>query len=101
MVIPLKYVDLKGQNRVIDIDSLVDVVSGPSGKQPGWRALITFSPSEGVFLELRDAPPDVRGNSRSEAEEVTVDYVEMTFGLTRGQISQLRSRPTDWVFVER
>ena len=100
-MIPLKYVDLKGQNQVTDIDSLVDVVRGPSGKQQGWRALITYAPSEGVFLELRDAPPDVRGESRSETQEVTPGYVEVTFGLTPAQIAQLRITPNNWVLIER
>lgn len=100
-MIPLKYIDLKGENQVTDIDSLVDVVRGPSGKQQGWRALITYAPSEGVFLELRDAPPDVRGDSRSETEEVTSNYVQVTFGLTPAQISQLRNGPRDWVLIER
>lgn len=98
---PLKYVDLKGQYQVTDVDSLVDVVRGPSGKRPGWRALITYAPSEGVFLELWDAPSDVRGESRSEAAEVTPDYVQVTFGLAGSQMAQLRSRPDSWFLVER
>ncbi len=81
-MIPLKYVDLKGEKQVTDIDSLVDIVRGPSGRQYGWRALITYAPREGMFLELRDAPPDVRGESRSETEEVSAGYVESTFGLS-------------------
>lgn len=100
-MIPLKYVDLKGEKRVIDIDSLTDVVRGFSGKQPSWRALITYAPREGIFLELRDAPPDVRGDSRSETEEVTAGYIGATFGLTPEQIKQVRDRPEGWILLER
>jgi hypothetical protein len=100
-VIPLKYVDLKGEKQVTDIDSLVDIVRGPSGKQHGWRALITYAPREGMFLELRDAPPDVRGDSRSEAEEVSASYLESTFGLSTEQIKRLCDRPHDWILLER
>jgi hypothetical protein len=98
---PLKYFGLNGERAVIDIESLVDVVRGPSGKQPGWRALITYSPEQKKFLELRDAPPDVRGNSRSETEEVTESYVQGTFGLSTTQIAQMISQPKLWVLVEK
>ena len=100
-MIPLKYISLDGELRVVALDSVVDVVRGPSGKRQGWRALVTYAPDEKVFIELRDAPPDVRGNSRSEAEEVGVSYVEATFGMTAAQIAQVVDKPRDWMLLEQ
>jgi len=81
------------------LDTVVDVVSGESLIRLGWRALVVFDPKSGRLVELRDAPSDVRGNSPDEAEEVTEEYVCITYGIIPKDLPKLRASPHTWEHV--
>ena len=98
---PCDYVTLEGRSDVLDLDAVHDVVGGRSGKRAEWSALIVFDPKSSSFVELRSSPPDIRGGSADEAEAVTESYISTQFGLSASQLAALRSRPTDWTFIDR
>jgi hypothetical protein len=100
-MMPCKFTDLAGQEATLDLDEVVDVVDGWSQRRDGWQAFIVFDPKSRRLIELQSTTPDVRGNSVSEAEEVSVDYVRDTFGLTEIQLAALRGKPRLWSFVKR
>jgi len=95
-MMPCSYTSLTKVQRTLDLDSVVDVVLGYSGRRSGWTATLVFDPESGTFVELRSAPPDVRGNSADEAEEVDAEYMASTFGLQPNQLSAVAERPESW-----
>lgn len=95
---PGTYQSKDGSEKSFDLDTVIDVVRGYSGQQPGWTALIVFLPKEEVFVELRSSPPDIRGNSRGEEEEVSEEYLLKNFQLSTTDINQFRAKPKKWVF---
>lgn len=99
-MISCEYVDLSGQKQGYDLDAVVDIVRGQSQKKIGWVALIVFDPASNKFIELRDSPPDPRGNSKSEAEEIDESYILNHFQLDQGNISSIRKHSADWVFID-
>ena len=84
----------------MDLQAVIDFVAGSSGKRPSWKALVVYVPNERCFVELRDSPPDLRGNSQSEAEEVTENYIIESFPVTAEQISSFKSDPGHWIFID-
>jgi len=99
-MMPCDYLSLDGVRRTIDLDSVIDVALGYSGKRPEWTATLVFEPESGVFVELRSSPQDVRGNSAEEAEEVNAEYMAGTFGLNADQLSSIGQRPADWKWID-
>lgn len=95
-MMPCSYVSLSKAQRTLDLDSVTDVVLGYSGRRSGWTATLVFDPESGVFVELRSAPPDIRGNSADEAEEVDAEYMANAFGLQPTQLHAVTERPESW-----
>ena len=95
-MMPCSYMSLNKVWRNLDLDSVIDVVLGYSGIRSGWTSTLVFDPESGAFVELRSAPPDVRGNSADEAEEVDAEYMIRTFGLQQNQLSSVAERPQSW-----
>jgi len=100
-MMPCDFLTLDGGSSVLDLDSVYDIVNGPSGKRAGWSALIIFDPQSDGFIELRSSPPDVRGASADEAEAVTDGYLADQFNLTVDQLIAVRTRPANWIFLDR
>jgi len=98
---PCKYDSLSGDRRTTDLDLVVDIVRGYSAKRPQWAATLIFDPESRAFIELRDSPPDVRGNSEDEAEEVDAEYMVSAFGLEFTQISSIVSNPYEWKWIDQ
>ena len=93
---PAQFIAADGTPKKFDLDEVVDVVEGLSGKRKNWNALIVYSKNLRVFIELRDAPPDFRGNSPSECEEVNEQYIESVFGITAQEIAVFKNSPKSW-----
>lgn len=100
-MMPGTYRNLVGETATFDLDAVVRVVSGWSGRRPGWQAYVVYLPHLQKFVELQSTPPDVRGNSADEAEEVPADYVQSTFNLTLHDLGLIRRSPRTWRFIER
>lgn len=99
-MMPLKYLGVDGVEAILDLDGVVDIARGPSKKKIGWSALIVFDPKSESFVELRDSPSDVKGNSRDEAEEVTVSYISSSFSIDERKILEVRNNPNGWKLVD-
>ena len=98
-MMPAKFLALDGIINSFDLDNVYDVIEGFSEMRAGWEALIVYEPKYDTFVELRDAPPDIRGGQASEVEEITVDYLKKHYGLTGGEIRSIRSNPANWKFM--
>lgn len=98
---PCKFTALDGSVQEFDLDSVVDVVLGYSARRPEWTATVVFDQIRNSFIELRSAPPDYRGNSAEEAEEVSDQYINDTFQLEANQLQAVRRAPAQWVLVNR
>ncbi|TBW44761.1 hypothetical protein EZI54_23715 [Marinobacter halodurans] len=99
-MITCDYFDLAGNRQSYDLDAVVDIVRGESSKKAGWVALIVFEPASKKFIELRDSPPDPRGNSKDEAEEVDENYVVSNFQLSESDIDAIKNDSSDWTFID-
>ena len=97
---PCKYIGVDGTEKSLDLDNVIDIARGPSKRKPGWIALIVFEPDSRDFVELRDSPPDVKGNSKDEAEEVTAAYIATAFKIDEKLISRIEKNPHDWRFID-
>jgi hypothetical protein len=60
-----------------------------------------YESQSGSFVELRDSPQDYRGNSDSEAEEVSEKYLLDTYGLNPVEITAVRAKPSEWKWIDR
>jgi len=100
-MMPCKFAALDGSVGELDLDSVFDVVLGYSARRAGWTATIVYEPASGSFVELRSSPPDYRGNSAEEAEEVTEQYMHDAFRLDDGQLGAVRRAPDQWVLINR
>jgi hypothetical protein len=95
------YVTSDGSVIASDLDAVIAVLRSPqSGVRRAWTAMIVFVPATGAFVELRSSPPNVRGDSQSEAEEVSTSYLQDTFGLTSAQQSAIKANPGAWRMVD-
>lgn len=95
------FVGVNGRKRPMDLDKVVRVLRGWSGIKNGWQAYVVYIPTQCAFVELLSSPPDARGNSKEEAVEVDEPYLAKTFGMASDQLEIVRSRPDEWVFLER
>lgn len=100
-MMPCDYKALNGTTMKLDLDAVYDVALGYSARQKGWTATLVFDPATSSFVELRSSPPDYRGNSVEEAEEVTDQYVCEHFSLEAGQLISIRNNPSAWKLVSR
>lgn len=100
-MMPCNFTALDGSIKEFDLDTVFDVVLGYSAHRPKWTATVVFDPSRGSFVELRSAPPDYRGNSAEEAEEVSDQYMDDAFQLSATQLDAVRRAPAKWILVNR
>lgn len=100
-MIPCKFVALDGSTKILDLDSVFDVILGYSGSRPDWTATIIYEPVVGCFVELRSSPPDYRGNSAEEAEEVSDKYMRDMFDLGDDQLEAVRRDPSHWKLITK
>jgi hypothetical protein len=98
---PCRYIKQDGEESIFDLDNVVDIVRGYSHKKEGWTSLIIFDLKTQKFIELRDSPPDIKGNSKDEAEEVSSDYLQSFFGIKENDLIRIKKAPTDWQFIDR
>ena len=96
-----EFTGLNGAKIMFDLDQVVDVVKGQSGCRSDWTALVVYNAPTRSLIELRSSPPDFRGNSADEAEEVTEQYVRGNFQMTADQLSKLRAAPHEWQLINR
>ena len=99
-MMPCDYTTLNGRQETFDIDNVIDVVAGQSPKRENWTALVIYQIDKNIFIELRDSPQDVRGNSNSEAEEVTIDYIEQKYGINAKLLKKFKLTPSNWTFID-
>lgn len=99
-MMPCKYLSIDGVEKTLDLDTVIDIARGASKKKIGWSALIVFDPHSKTFVELRDSPQDVRGNSKDEAEEVTVSYISSAFNIDIKIVSDIENNLEEWRFVD-
>ena len=99
-MMPFDYISKSGETKKNDLDAVFDVIGGYSQIRNGWAALIIYIPRTNVFVELRDSPQDVRGNSKAEAEEVDEIYIQKSFGLSQKQIAVFKEKPEKWLFID-
>lgn len=96
-----EYIALDGSIVAFDLDDVVPVVKGYSRLKAGWQSFIVYNVPTRAFLELRSSPPDYRGNSADEVEEVPERYVCDTFHLHPEQMHALRASPRQWQLIDR
>ena len=96
-----EYTALNSSKVMFDLDQVVDVVKGQSGYRSDWTSLVVYNAPTRSFIELRSSPPDFKGNSADEAEEVTEQYVCENFRITADQLKSLRSAPRQWQLINR
>lgn len=99
-MIEIEFTDMDGNDRPLDLDSVVDIARGASQKKEGWKALVVYDPSSARFIELRDSPPDARGNSLDEAEEVSIEYVIGAFPVSPADIKMIKRSTAEWRFID-
>ena len=95
---PCAFTTKSGATQHVDLDAVVDVARGPSGRKPTWMALVIYDPQSDLLIELRDSLKDFAHGTPDEAEEVGLEYVQENFGLSAAQLSELRQRPKRWSF---
>jgi hypothetical protein len=100
-MMPCNYKSSTGDTKDFDLDNVIDFVGGKSQIQKDWQALIIYLPSKRIFVELRDSPQDVKGNSIDEAEEVSEKYITEYFDITSAQIMKFKENPNQWVFIDQ
>lgn len=79
-MMPANFVAIDGTSKSYDLDNVYDIIQSFSGVLPQWTSLVIYEPAHDTFVELRSAPPDIRGGQASEAEEITLDYFEKYYG---------------------
>ncbi len=100
-MMPCKFTAIDGSVRELDLDAVFDVVLGYSGRRAKWTATIVYDQNRKAFIELRSAPPDYRGNSAEEAEEISDQYLLEVFQLNKEQLQSLRNAPGKWRLIDK
>lgn len=100
-MMPCKFMTIDGSVKELDLDAVFDVVLGYSGRRIEWTATIVYDPHSRSFVELRSAPPDYRGNSAEEAEEVSEQYLLEVFQLNKDQLQSVRRAPREWSLIDK
>lgn len=85
-MIPLTLTRLNGKTVNVDLTRLQRLAEGTSQLRPGWASTLTFCQELDGFVELSEAPQDVRGNSQGAALEVDDTYAERVYGKTRADV---------------
>ncbi|GHC99132.1 hypothetical protein GCM10007320_55450 [Pseudorhodoferax aquiterrae] len=96
-----EYRSLDGSTVAFDLDDVVQVAKGYSQLKKGWHSFIVYDVPTRAFIELRSSPPDYKGNSADEVEEVTEQYVCATLLIEPSRLSALRASPRKWQLVNR
>jgi hypothetical protein len=94
------FVALDGTKKTFDLDEVVEVVRAFSGTHEGWTSLVVYEPTHDAFIELRSSPPDIRGISKDEAEEVLPKYLAAYYGLDENKVANVRDNPKEWKLVD-
>ena len=100
-MMPAKYIAIDGSTKSFDLDVVVDCVEGDSPKRKGWTGLVVYDSAHDVFIELRDSPPDVRGNSISECEEISSAEIAANYGISETACMQIRKNPHSWNLIDQ
>ena len=100
-MMPCKFAALDGSVRELDLDTVIDVILGFSGRRSEWTATVVYDPKSKSFVELRSSPQNYRGNSEEEAEEVSEQYMCDVFQLDQEQLGFVRRNPSQWVLINR
>ena len=95
------YTDEKGRIVDFDLDSAKLLVASQSGKRRGWSAVLVYVPATQAFVELRSSPPEFRGNSQDEAEQVDAAYVLSAFQLSSADMARVIDSPSTWRPIDR
>lgn len=95
-MIACKYIGLDGVERHLDLDASIDVVKGRSFRRTGWMSLIVYDPQSERFVDLCDAPPDFRGNSKYVCEEISEADLTSHFSISMREICDIRRNPSGW-----
>ncbi|WP_147289920.1 hypothetical protein [Crenobacter cavernae] len=95
-MMPCRFINKSGTVGQVDLDAVVDVARGPSGRKPAWEALVIYDPKTDLLIELRDSPVDCAHGTPDEAEEVEREYVQKHFGLSEADLNELRQHPKRW-----
>ena len=95
------FISLNGTVKLFDLDNVCEVVRGHSEKHNGWTSLVIYEPTHDAFIELRSSPPDIRGNSKDEAEEIKTTDITNFYGLSESEIVSVRSASTEWRLIDR
>lgn len=98
---PCQFTTKEGGTAEVDLDAVIDVFGGVSGRRPDWKALLIYDPKSNVLIELRDSPQDSAYGTPDEAEEVDDAYVQKQFGLSEVQLADLRRHPKRWSFIDK
>jgi hypothetical protein len=97
---PSDFVAFDRSTKTFDLDTVTMIARGFSGKRHGWTGTIVYEPGHDTMIELRSSPPDVRGGSDDEAEEVSPDYIAEQYGLSKGDIAKAQEDPASWKVVD-
>lgn len=100
-MMPGRYLASDGSTKNFDLDAVVDCIEGGSPRRKGWAALVVYDPTHDVFIELRDSPPDVRGISQSECEEISPVEIAASYGVSETVCMQIRKDPHAWHLINQ
>lgn len=100
-MMPCNYVAADGSKKDFDLDAVYEVIRAYSRKRAGWTSLVIYEPSHDVFIELRDSPQDVRGNSQDEAEEISPAEIAAHYGIAETVCLQIRKNPRTWRLIDQ
>jgi hypothetical protein len=96
------YKNRSGVPTDFDLDAVALIVaSHSSGSRPAWSATLVYVPATQAFVELRSSPPDIRGYSQDEAEEVDAAYVQSTFHVSGEDMARISANPSAWRPIDR
>jgi hypothetical protein len=99
-MMPSDYIATDGSKRFFDLDAVVSFLEGYSSKRKGWTSLVVYAPSLDVFIELRSSPPDIRGGSADEAEEISPTEIAAVYGVPETACMQMRKNPRGWKLID-
>lgn len=100
-MMPGKYVAKDGSVRDFDLDAVISFLESDVSRRQGWGSLVVYYPSKDIFIELRDSPSDVRGNSQSECEEISPAEIAAQYGIAETTCMQIRKNPRGWRLIDQ
>lgn len=99
-MMPSDFIAADGTIKTFDLDNVYEIIRGFSEMRKGWTSLVIYEPTHRAFIELRSSPPDIRGTSQDEAEEVSATYITKGYGLSQGEVNTARLKPTEWRLID-